>query len=115
MGSCRGPIPSPRRAPRASSAGSGAYPTRSATDPRGRRRRAWLVDEHPVPELEHEEAPQLLVVIGATGGMVLNVAADDVRPEVATLTSARIEEHVAGQGAKVLAKPVVDGGAESHL
>src|SRR5436309_8537424 len=86
-----------------------------AIGPSRRGRRAWLVDEHPVPDLEHEEAPQLLVVIGATGGMVVDVAADDVRAEVATLTSARVEKHVAGQRAKVLAKPVIDRRAESHL
>src|SRR5438445_8580901 len=77
--------------------------------------RAGRVDEHPVPELQHQETPEPEMVERAPFGVLIDQATDHLWAEVAAPSGVLTQEHVVRHVLQLVAEPVVDRYAEAHL
>src|SRR5687767_4963704 len=73
------------------------------------------VDEHAVPLLEHEEAPDPVAVVPPAGAVRVEDPLQDPAIEIAALERPTVEEPVAGVRLEILAEPDALRNAESLL
>ena len=73
------------------------------------------VDVRPLPELEHEQAPEPVAVVGAAGDVVGEQPLHGRRPELAARPCPLAEQQVAGERAQLAAEPARDRHAEAGL
>ena len=76
---------------------------------------AQRVEVRPLPQLEHEQAPEPVRVVGAAVDVVLEQALHRARPQLPAAARAGVEQHVAGELPQPVAEPVRERHAEAGL
>src|SRR4051794_9880166 len=78
-------------------------------------RRSWAIDQLAEPQLQHQQGPHVSGTVGAMTEVVIDNGAHRARAEVAARHGALREDRVLEQWPQVLAQPLADGNAETHL
>src|SRR5262245_53509076 len=76
---------------------------------------ASRIEMRALPELEHEQTPQPVRMVGAPFDVIREQALDGAGPELAATPCTRVEQRVSGEVAQLRPEPVGKRHAESGL
>ena len=74
-----------------------------------------LINEHSVPEFQHQKVPDLVLPGSYPANVFVEQSGHDVVVEVTALSRRRVEEYFFGQGSKLLAEPVIYWHTKPHF